>query len=855
MKLKKCHITNFGTLKNQDYDFNGGLNEFFLGNGEGKTTLAAFLRAVLYGMDDVKPKSKNNPRPFCERTRYYPFDGGEYGGSLEIEANGKSWRIERRFDEKKGVNDDIKLFCDAAEMPLPKTSAGEYILGIDKASFGRTLFIDRSDLEITASESISAKLNDIVEDTDSGIDLKTALQKTEELLRRIKSGTGTTNKPKIRLLNERANTLDSEIKNAEDIAENLKKMYADRNRLADEISELQKRADAAAKAEVMRENRRTYDSYIKEAAEKDRLASDLKNNYPNGIPAEDELKTLERCAAKDIEMNTELKNAQPTDEDKTELARLEKIFENGMPDSAFFADIRQRVQQLKTLEDKINTSKEYTPTRAEAEILHHFENGAPTDADIENVQVFADNFRSLRKKYESERNAVPEAPKANSRVLPLAIAAVILTIVGIAVLAAVNKAAGAVLLALGILLGIAAVALDFSDRLRRLENSRENAALNLIENELADCAQKIAAFNAKYGYITENDAVYDFDRLKSDIIEYDDICARIEADKSERDKRNAEFVELNGNLSEEFAEFGIEAADKTQAYEELSDNAKEFAALKKDMETSTVLIAELTAKKAENDRIKDGIIQKYTLDTQDGISACVTLARKTAAAIDSAQNDAKEIRKKAEVFKTEKQLADLPEAEGEDVSAVQKALKDKLAEIANLDSDINEAEPDAAAIPDLKAQRAECEEKKAEYEEMFALYKKVGEYFTLAEKNLKSRYIDPVKNSYITYAAALEEALGEKIEMDKEYHIMFEKGGAYRSEKHLSAGQLCMCALCFRLALTDNMYKDEKPFIIMDDPFADLDREHMKKAAKLVEKLAADRQIIYFCCHESRQIM
>ena len=114
MKLKKCHITNFGTLKNQDYDFNGGLNEFFLGNGEGKTTLAAFLRAVLYGMDDVKPKSKNNPRPFCERTRYYPFDGGEYGGSLEIEANGKSWRIERRFDEKKGVNDDIKLFCDAS---------------------------------------------------------------------------------------------------------------------------------------------------------------------------------------------------------------------------------------------------------------------------------------------------------------------------------------------------------------------------------------------------------------------------------------------------------------------------------------------------------------------------------------------------------------------------------------------------------------------------------------------------------------------------------------------------------------------------------------------------------------------
>ena len=50
------------------------------------------------------------------------------------------------------------------------------------------------------------------------------------------------------------------------------------------------------------------------------------------------------------------------------------------------------------------------------------------------------------------------------------------------------------------------------------------------------------------------------------------------------------------------------------------------------------------------------------------------------------------------------------------------------------------------------------------------------------------------------------------------------------------------------------MYKDEKPFIIMDDPFVHLDGEHMKRAAELINQLARDRQIIYLCCHESRKI-
>ena len=90
--------------------------------------------------------------------------------------------------------------------------------------------------------------------------------------------------------------------------------------------------------------------------------------------------------------------------------------------------------------------------------------------------------------------------------------------------------------------------------------------------------------------------------------------------------------------------------------------------------------------------------------------------------------------------------------------------------------------------------------------------------------------------------------------MDKDFRIMFERNGENREDRHLSAGERAICALCLRLALIDNMYEAEQPFIIMDDPFVHLDEKHLKDTVNLVKTLSKDRQIIYFCCHESREI-
>lgn len=54
MKLIACHINNFGKLSDLNINFNDGVNVINQPNGWGKSTLAAFLKAMLYGFDTKK---------------------------------------------------------------------------------------------------------------------------------------------------------------------------------------------------------------------------------------------------------------------------------------------------------------------------------------------------------------------------------------------------------------------------------------------------------------------------------------------------------------------------------------------------------------------------------------------------------------------------------------------------------------------------------------------------------------------------------------------------------------------------------------------------------------------------------
>jgi uncharacterized protein YhaN len=86
MKIQTIHIDGFGVWTDKTWGpLSPGVNVFHGPNETGKSTLMAFLRAMLFGFD-----RRGSAR------RYEPLMGGAHGGSLDLEVPGRAVRIERK---------------------------------------------------------------------------------------------------------------------------------------------------------------------------------------------------------------------------------------------------------------------------------------------------------------------------------------------------------------------------------------------------------------------------------------------------------------------------------------------------------------------------------------------------------------------------------------------------------------------------------------------------------------------------------------------------------------------------------------------------------------------------------------
>jgi uncharacterized protein YhaN len=160
MKLISCYIENFGLLHGANFNFSKGLNCCISDNGTGKTTLTAFIEAMLYGIGDTRKQAiDENPRK-----KYIPWQGGKFGGSLTIQAGKKTYVIERSFGAKPA--DDTFRLIDADSGRVSEDygdDIGEKLFGIDRDGFLRTAFLSEKNIQgKNDNKSISAKLSDLV---------------------------------------------------------------------------------------------------------------------------------------------------------------------------------------------------------------------------------------------------------------------------------------------------------------------------------------------------------------------------------------------------------------------------------------------------------------------------------------------------------------------------------------------------------------------------------------------------------------------------------------------------------------------------------------------------------------------
>ena len=149
----------FGGLSGCDLEFAPDLTVIREENGFGKTTLAEFVRAMLYGF----PRQTKN---LSKRKKYRPWNGGKCGGHLTFEHEGRVYRIERTFGAtpRSDVFNLIDLQTGQKSMDFSE-EIGLELFGLDADSFERSTYLPQNrDNGVLTTDSIRAKLGGLVED-------------------------------------------------------------------------------------------------------------------------------------------------------------------------------------------------------------------------------------------------------------------------------------------------------------------------------------------------------------------------------------------------------------------------------------------------------------------------------------------------------------------------------------------------------------------------------------------------------------------------------------------------------------------------------------------------------------------
>lgn len=165
MKILFLSVKSFGKLSNVELNFNDGVNVISNANGFGKSTMAAFIRAMLYGFTYGRLKGAT------DASHYAPWGSEEkFGGSMTVEHNGETYRIERFFG-KTAKSEQLSVTTARNNKQLNlTTSVGEFLLGLTADSYDRSAYFPQEAVELSTNDNFESKLANLVQNSDVDYD-------------------------------------------------------------------------------------------------------------------------------------------------------------------------------------------------------------------------------------------------------------------------------------------------------------------------------------------------------------------------------------------------------------------------------------------------------------------------------------------------------------------------------------------------------------------------------------------------------------------------------------------------------------------------------------------------------------
>ncbi len=163
-------------------------------------------------------------------------------------------------------------------------------------------------------------------------------------------------------------------------------------------------------------------------------------------------------------------------------------------------------------------------------------------------------------------------------------------------------------------------------------------------------------------------------------------------------------------------------------------------------------------------------------------------------------------------------------------------------------SALQEIEQSEGAEEELVRVREEIQKAQHRYD----VISRTKDYLEQAKIDFSARYMEPIRDAFNHYYAMISGSDQTAYELDAELNIRVREAGSLHDTALLSEGYRDLVGLCRRMAMIDAMYEREKPFLIFDDPFVNLDDRRLAGALRFLDEISKEYQVIYFTCSESR---
>ena len=789
MKLVSCHIDNFGKISGEDRDFSAGLNCICTDNGTGKSTLASFIKVMLYGFSGEKVRKNEYEN---ERKFFRPWQGGTYGGNLTFEKDGVNYCIYRTFGTKES-EDVLKIMntetgmADHSFEPVP----GIALFGIDADSFERTAYVSQQDCATSVTGDISARIGGVSEKDDD--------------MRRYAAADEILKKESDRLNPSRATGL---INKEENELSKLKDLFRNIDSQKGLCVELSSKAEQAA---VKSEEDRKSQIKLKNRLDALRKYFDLKeqkDNYEN------------------------LKEAREKAEN--ELRSAKSIFEGTIPTQE---EAEKWVETSIALRDDEKELRSHDLTPAEAERLEEetkkFAKKIPASSEIDKllkqwnmIQELKDELPDRRDQAEMIKNqALEEQREKYKPFIALAIGglAVILVSVLVAVITKLYFIVAASVI------GIAMIVYGFMLRKKHNDETRakgegtskrynelmEQIAEDeeLVEGTEMDAQDLLGAVGVTY---VGRSAMSDLINLRNQVREYEAL-----GNKKKQYEELVKEKDYEGRLSavKEYVKKCSIMGTRSSIPE---SDASEICLPVSEIATR---VEQITVRQSEVD---DAVTRVKVFETDHNVSAYNGLVRP--------EDDT------VTVFDLETALKKCEESIAND---------DKLVESCK--KELQEAEEICATMESAHEEYERRSEELEVLKKRYDIVTKTREYLSTARDNFNTRYIKDIQASFDKYFKMLSGDDGKVFTIDANLNVTYVEQGQPRVPDTLSEGYKDLVGLCRRVAMADAMYASEKPFIVLDDPFVNLDDKKLSGATRFISDVASGYQIIYFTCQSARK--